>query len=570
MSCIIKRLITITVPVKYQPINIFDEKGVDVTTSCQFSWSTDSACWTNFVSYEQYTKMATNMESDYFLRILITTGFSKLVFDNVVVDCYTICLYNENPYLMDLCVNQTVDFYADLDCALQMYQQMSDLICCTIGIPCYYFRVLPEQSTADYTFKEYLLHNVVDMKHLKLVCQDGTMPSSKPQMTEFDFDWETDWEVEISKTAFAKAFGDKAFPKQRDIIWIPLIGRMWEVNSAYDEKNEAFMWRPVTWKLGLVKWNDKTNVNQGEFEDIIDSWAINRMEDLMDREYNEQEHESGINQIEAPLFSGDNLYLTFLEDAIRTGVTVSEKNNVSQIQLNHNSAIVTRNMYRFNDKDSVVKYVKSTCGDHGTLMFLMDISNRQNIEGCFPDDSVMEYTKILFKAGTIEVLLRIVRRNHDRRRGWTYGFIISFNGMECELCDSVNPPEASTYTGIYEVQCRWNRGNFTTEMNVIPYIQTVPVGTPPYMVRPEMHILDFNHPVCTLTTNYNNDFIQGQPVEVILSPAPVGISNVKLFNSALSDNEMAKESIKYTTTDPRCIINDVARPLVETTGYNVR
>ena len=93
----------------------------------------------------------------------------------------------------------------------------------------------------DYTFKEYLLHNVVDMKHLKLVCQDGTMPSSKPQMTEFDFDWETDWEVEISKTAFAKAFGDKAFPKQRDIIWIPLMGRMWEVNSAYKEKNEAYM-----------------------------------------------------------------------------------------------------------------------------------------------------------------------------------------------------------------------------------------------------------------------------------------------------------------------------------------
>ena len=512
------------------------------------------------------------MESDYFLRILIITGFSKLALDNLVVDCYTICLYNENPYLMDLCVNQTVDFYANLDCALLMYQQTSDLICCMIGIPCYYFRVLPDQNTADLTFKEYLLHNVVDMKHLKLVCQDGSMPSSKPQMTEFDFDWETDWDVEMSKSAFAKAFGDAAFPKQRDIIYIPLMKRMWEVNAAYDEKNEAFMWRPVTWKLGLVKWNDKTNVNQGEFESIIDSWATNRMENFMNLEREEQEHQSGINQTDAPLFGADNLYVTFLEDAIRTGVTVSEMNNVAKVQVNHNAAVVTRNMYRFKDKNSVVKYIKATCGDHGTLMFLIDTTNNQYVNDCFVESN--EYTKVLFKAGTIEVKLRITREfdtnGSIRKSGWKYKYYVSFNGMECELCDANNDPDKSTYTGIYEVQCRWNRSNFTTEMNVVPYIQTVPVGTPPYRVRPEMHILDFNNPVCTLTTNYNNDFVQPEPVDVILSPAPVGISNVKLFNAALSDNDMAKESIKYATTDCRCVINDVARPLVEETGYNVR
>ena len=261
-----------------------------------------------------------------------------------------------------------------------------------------------------------------------------------------------------------------------------------------------------------------------------------------------------------------------MEDAIRTGVTVSEMNNVAKVQVNHNAAVVTRNMYRFKDKNSVVKYVKATCGDHGTLMFLIDTTNNQYVNDCFVESN--EYTKVLFKAGTIEVKLRIAREYDTngsiRKSGWKYKYYVSFNGMECELCDANNDPDKSTYTGIYEVQCRWNRSNFTTEMNVVPYIQTVPVGTPPYRVRPEMHILDFNNPVCTLTTNYNNDFIQSEPVDVILSPAPVGISNVKLFNAALSDNDMAKESIKYATTDCRCVINDVARPLVEETGYNVR
>lgn len=551
---------------KYQAINLFDENKVDITKSCLFSWSTDGACWTNFVTYDQYTALAPNIEGDYYLRILIFAGFSSLALDNKIVDCYTICIYNENPYLADLCANQTVDFYANLDCALLMHQQLSDLVCCMVGIPCYYFRVLPDQDTADLTFKEYLLHNVVDMKVLKLVCQDGEMPSSKPQMTEFDFDWETDWEVEMSKSAFAKAFGDTAFPKQRDIIYIPLMKRMWEVNSAYDEKKDAFMWRPVTWKLGLVKWNDKTNVNQGEFESIIDNWSTNRMENFLSVEAEEQEIQSGVNQVEAPLYTPDNLYITFLEDAIRTGVTVTEKDHVVPCQVNHNAAVVTRNMYMFEDKDSIVRYIRLVCGDQGTLMFLVDITNQNYVYNCLGTESSM--TKTIFKAGNIEVDLRIEKTYG--RRGYQYDYYIIFNGMECKLCDAQNDPSKSTYTGIYEIQCRWNRANFTTELNVIPWIQTVPVGTPPYRIRPEMHILDFTHPVCTLTSPYNNDFIQEQEVEVYISPCPIGMSNIKLFNNALSDNDIAKESIKYTTTDPRCLINDVARPLVEQTGFSVR
>lgn len=572
MSCFIKRLITLTVPVRYQAVNLFDENNIDVTKSSLFSWSTDGICWTNFVTFDQYNTLAPNIESDYYLRILIVTGFKTLALDNKVVDCYTICIYNENPYLADLCANQSIDFYANLDCALLMYQQLSDLVCCMVGIPCYYFRVLPEQETADMTFKEYLLHNVVDMKFLKLVCQDGAMPSSKPQMTEFDFDWETDWEVEMSKSAFAKAFGDTAFPKQRDIIYIPMMKRMWEVNSAYDEKSEGFMWRPVTWKLGLIKWNDKTNVNQGDFESIIDSWASNRMENFLPLEHEEQEIESGVNQLEAPQYVADNLYITALEDAIRTGVTLTEKDNVKPMQVNHRAAVITRNMYRFQDEYSVVNYVKCVCGDQGTLMFLVDTTKPIDIYKYFPPykdvDPKTGYSKPIFQAGTVEVDLRIVREEMARRV--RYRYYISFNGMECELGSATNDPSQSTYTGIYLVQCRWNRATFTTELNVIPWVQTVPVGTPLYRIRPEMHILDFNNPVDKLTAPYNNDLVQTDPVTAYISPAPIGMSNIKLFNSPLSDNDMAKEAIKYTTSDPRCLINDVARPLVEQTGFSVR
>lgn len=474
------------------------------------------------------------MEGDFWLRILITSGFNKLAIGGKVSNCYTICLYNENPYIADLCENQTVDFYANLDCAIQMYTQMSDLICCMVGIPIYYFRVLPDKSTSDLTFKEYVLHNVVDMKHLKMVLQDGQMPSSKPQMTEFDFDWETDWEVEISKTAFAKAFGDTAFPKQRDIIYVPLMKRMWEVNAAYDEKQEAFMWQPTTWKLGLVKWNDKTNVDQGIFEDMIDNLAQNRMEHFMPREQEEQRREAAPDQTLAPLFKPDNLYSLELSDAIRAAVTRSEIQSVVKNQLNHRAAIVTRNFYNFADTQSTILYSKELCCDSGTMLMCVDA-------GGWPSD----IAKTIFSAGQIHLDLR--------------GKVLEFNGLKWEMPD----------TGVYIIKVSWDRSTFTTNFTVWPHVCTAPEGTPPYMIRPEMWIWDFQNPVFQETGPYNNDFVQGK-VQMWLSPAPLRMTNIRIYDAVLPENEVMKEALKYTTTNTHCVINDVARPFEDEPGFNVR
>ena len=543
MSCLIKRLITLTVPIRYRTVNIFDENNKDVTATALFSWSTDTVCWTNFVTLEQYNKLAPNIETDYYLRILIISGFKTLALDGKVVDCYTICLYNENPYLKDLCLNQSIDFYANLDCALQMYTQLSDLVCCMVGIPCYYFRVLPDQNTADLTFKEYVLHNVVDMKFLKLVCQDGSMPSSKPQMTEFDFDWDTDWEVEMSKTAFAKAFGDTAFPKQRDIIWIPLMKRMWEVNAAYDEKatvsNDTIDVADGDYPIGestltsddLDFWN-MYKEDKPEHQKIRDEQGLKyeETEKKIAKEEEEQVRESGVIQMEAPLYQPENLYNLTITDAVREVVSNTELKSVKSHQLNHRAAIVTRDVYNFINEDSVIVYQHRYCSDSGTLAFIIS-----------PRDT--NTAKTIFKAGNIKVDM--------------HGAVISFNGMSQTL--------EPGYT--YMVHCKWNRASFTTELNIYPYICTAPAGTKPYYIKPDMYIFDFENATCLQTGAYNNDFISQHPVPVILSPAPHIITNIKMYDSVLELNDIVKESIKYATKDTRCVINDVARPFEDTLGF---
>ena len=48
------------------------------------------------------------------------------------------------------------------------------------------------------------------------------------------------------------------------------------------------------------------------------------------------------------------------------------------------------------------------------------------------------------------------------------------------------------------------------------------------------------------------------------------LGNVKLYNKYMSIEESIKESIKYTTTDSRCVINDLARPINSGHGYVVK
>ena len=533
MSCIIKRLLTITVPIKFREVHVWDE-NIDITRNCLYSWSTDSICWTNFVKYDDYLKIASNIESDFYLRIMLFAGFSKISLDNEIIDCYSICLWEENPYLEDLCAQaNAIDLYGNLDCALQMYRQMSDYICCMIGIPCYYFRVLPDQNTSDLTFKEYILHNVVDVKYIKLVIEDGQMPSSRPAMTDFDFDWDADWEVEVGKTMFAQAFGDTAFPKQRDFIYIPMMKRMWEVNSAYDEKSDGFMWRPMTWKLGLIKFNEKTNVDQGDFSEIIDGWLVNKYEDFHENELIEQERESGTIQTESPKFAATNLYNIFMSDNIRQAVTESEKTHIIQRQYNQKANVVARNVYNFDNESSIITYQKGWCGDSGMISFIIET------EKC-SDKTIL----------SLGPGLDIITESSDEDK-----YIIKFLGNSIEL----------ELKKAYMIIIRWNRSTYTLEMAACEYKNRYNVPIP----RPEMFIFDFRNPI-QITGVYNNDLSIDKMSPMILCPAPYLITNIKLYNEYMDWEESVKESVKYTTNNPACIINDLARPIEGDWGFAVR
>ena len=539
MTCAFKRILQFQQAVVYGPIQVFNENDQDITNTCMYAWSSDGVCWTTWTTYANYLTIAKNIESDFYLRVLLFGGFDRISLNGLFTKCYSIVIDNTNPFLTDFCSNENLfNPYCNMDCALLLQSQIANSVVCMFGIPIYYFRVTPDTSTADYSFKEFVLHNVVDVKQIKLMIPDGTMPSSNPKFSDLDFDWETDWDVEVGKAQFAQAFGDTVFPKQRDFIYVPMMKRMWEVNSAYDEKNEGLFWRPTTWKLALVKYNERTNVDNNNFEEIIDGWVANKYDETFGKlEDQEQKRETGMTPLTSPTHASTNLFNIFMEDAVRKAYT---KNNMKILdkQYNQKSNVVARNIYRFNE-GGMVTYQEGYCGDEGMLSFILETSG-----------SLAEVvSREMVHMGPIRVNMEFNSNDSN--------FVLRFDKLSCIL------DQFSTYL----VVCQWNKRTFTTEMKVYKYVH--PENVPIYKLRPEMYYFDLDNPIVDAVENYNNDFEVKEKEECYVTGYPCMMTNIKLFNRYLG-NEAVKEAMKYLTQHEACVINDPARPIDSGHGYSVR
>lgn len=532
MSCAIKRILQFDVAIQFSEVKILDENGVDITSSCMYGWSTDGVCWTNWVDYKSYLNIAKNIESDFYLRVLLFGGLSKVYVGGSSTECFNISFDCSNPFLENLCTENTFNPYSNLDCALLLQQQMADSVICMFGLPIYYFQIQPIQETKDYTFKEYILHNVSNVKQIKLMVPDGQLPSSKPGFNDFDFDWELDFECEIGKTEFARAFGDESYPKHEDFIYVPMMKRMWKVNSAYDEKNEGLLWRPTTWKLGLVKYQDNNSVDKGEFEDLIDGFLINKYDEVFANELLEQERETATTQFDSPRNAANALTNVYLQDAVRAGFDTSNI-TIQPFEINHGSSIVAKNIYNFPNGQGEITYQNKYCGDEGSICFILST----------PDAIKTIQNQPIIKINHLEVGIS--------------GNTLTFGDAKLTLEKNQT----------YSIVARWSFGNYTVELNA--YKHTTPENIPAYKIRPEMRKFDFENGISS-SSIYNQDFTSKRRSLVHLYGGLYGITNFKLFDKYLDLNDLQKETIKYSTKNKHCVLSDLARPITDGLGYSVK
>ncbi len=502
----------------------------------EWSYSMDGVVWSCWMSYINAGNNLFDLETDYFIRAKVNSPITKVVYDGIETTDYSATL--AKCFDFDNAIQNPNQYnpYANTEYAMGLYQQLTETVNSVVGIPIYYFKLAPNVGSKDITFKEYTLMDVESVKQIKLIVADNQMPSSKPEFSEWGFDFSTDWETEISKTMFASAFGNNAKPMEGDLIYIPMMKRMWMVNGSYEEKNEGFMWQTTTFKVALVKYQEKGSVDLGDTEEFINTLVANKYEDLFGNDENRQ---SGQETLECPECAAMPIYPVFESDAVRKYVSMSEgyfdlNGKLISAPKYNKGIVIAENMYDWTNvlNECIIAYQTPFIGTDCTVSFIITTGNR-NCEGK------------LFNIGNIEININITPKKT---------LLSVFDLLELEI--------ESNQT--YLVYIRWSKSMNLLEISAVHY--TYPSNIPLYSLQNYHYKLDFNN-VKTNVTKYDIELEQCEKKDVITYSFDGKITNIKVYDRYI-DN--VSELIQMYPTNQHLLINDTARKFVELPGTYLR
>ena len=517
-----------------QSIKIYNNCNEYDLKELLYSYSVDGACWTSYMDYDTYLCNIVDLPSDYYLRIKLKGDICKIEIDNEQTYDYKAQL-DQNFSFESTVTENTYNPYANLDGALNLQQQLAENVSNIVGIPIYYFKLSPNVGSKDITFKEYALMDVEAVKQIKLVISDGQMPSSKPEFADWGLDFQTDWETEITKQSFATAFGNTAQPMEGDLIYIPLMKRMWMVNGAYEEKNNAFMWQATTFKLMLVKYQEKGSVDLGDTEELVNSFVKNKYEDLFGSD-DEGNIDSGEHSLTAPLYAANNLYPIFESDATRKYMTC-DSIEIESNDLWYRGTLISDSKYVFmrNDIQSKIIYQKKICGSEFTCSFIITAVNGY-------------YEGTILSFGNIKVNIK--------QSGEEYSlFIKSDNNIKLDLVSN------NTYLCILRFSKCMNVMNFEAHQ------YTHNLDIPLYKLQNMHYWFDMNSSVSQYIGKYNIEYNIDENSDVTVYKFCGSITNIKVFD-IYEDQPM--ELLQMYPTHQHLIINDTARKIVGNPGVAIR
>ena len=511
-------------------IRIFDNcnNAYDLTKTT-LAYSLDSICWSCFMSYNAFIANTAELDTDFYVRAKINGVVGGVTDAEGEPMDYSTSL--DSGFNFSYCSTTTSSNlyspYANMDSAIGLQAQMVENVACMFGIPIYYFKLAPEAGSADVTFKEYTLMNVVDVKQIKMIVTDNQMPSSKPEFNDWGLDWQTDWENEISKGMFATAFGPTAQPQEGDLIYVPMMKRMWMVNEAYEEKKDAFMWNATTFKVTLVKYQQKDSVNLGFSEDTIESLVKNTYDTLFGDNESLDSNEA---TLETPKYNPNNLYSVAESDAFRKYISTDTISFLNGI-LYYKGTMIADNKYLFNClKQSNIVYQKLFCGNDGTISFIIT-----------PKPAA--YSGTLLDVAGISLSI-------NQTRETTTITVDNLSSCSIELQNNET----------YFVYLRWSRDMNTCEFSFAKYMHA---DMPLYKLQNYHWWFDMDN-MTRIVSKYDIEMIQDKKGEIILHTFNGEITNIKVFEMYVNSES---EILQMYPNNQHLLVNDTARKLIAGDGF---
>lgn len=201
-----------------------------------------------------------------------------------------------------------------------------------------YFRANPELESKDVIFLEYTIYHREDPKCCKVLVPNNEFPDNKYNFNALGPDFEMPFEINIDRRYFEHIFGHAKSPQKYDLIYFPLVDRMYEVQSSTIVR--SFMSNPIWYKLNLVKYQDNTFIQQTpEIQDTLDKYTTG-FEELIGHEL-KSDIEDIYNPIQTTIQSTHS-------DIVREYIFDEYVNIKKELILNLNTTISEYN-YRFTD-----------------------------------------------------------------------------------------------------------------------------------------------------------------------------------------------------------------------------
>ena len=506
----------------------------------QYAYSLDGVCWSCFMSYENILMTTEGLNQDFFVNVKVPGEVAGVKYDNVPVTDYSTALTSgfNFSYLDPTTSTNLYNPYANMSDAVALQQQLNEAVSSVTGVPIYYFRLAPDTSSADLTFKEYTLMNVESVKQIKLIIADGQMPSSRPEFSDWGLDFQADWECEISKISFATAFGNNAQPMSGDLIYIPMMKRMWMVNEAYDEKNGSLMWTSSTFKVMLIKYQEKGSVDLGGAEDLVSSFVKNKYDDLFGAD-DKNTQDSGFDGANTETHAANNLYSVYESDATRKYVTCDTINITSDTSLYYKGTMVadSRYVFAFPNMPTHVIYQKQYCGDEGTASIILNFNMTSD-----------EQTHHILKVGGL-----YLDSTQNRK------------GIALYLNYDRNAKIKLKLNTTYLVVVQWSRSMNLVHLSAYEYTHNENI--PLYKLSNAHYYFDIDNVQADYVSKYNPNFSQDKRESIEIFGFDGWSTNIKVYDIYV-DN--ISELIQMYPTNQHLLVNDTARKLVGNQGVLLR
>jgi len=532
--CNIPQYVNLSLPINdISTLKVYDDCNCEYSKDkLQYAYSVDNLTWSCDMSYDDALSNTIEFNQDFFVKIKLSGIVGKVEIDGKQITDYSTSLVGCFQFDAQES-SSTFNPYANMENAISLNQQLAETVSQIAGIPCYYIKLSPNQGSKDITFKEYTLMNVEAIKKVKIVIADNQMPSSKPEFSDWGLDWQTDWEVEVTKGSFATAFGNTAQPMEGDLVYIPMMKRMWMVNGAYEEKKDAFMWVATTFKLTLVKYQEKDSVDLGDAQGFVDNLVKTKYEDLFGED-NNNTYDSNEAALESPKFAGNKLYNVFTSDATRKYITCDSL-DIRKNDLYFRGTLISDSMYEFltQTMQSRIVYQQKYCGDELALSFIIK-----------PEIATYEFENSLLKIGNVKIMIKQ-------------------NISETLLYLNVNPNIKLQLTehSWYFIIFKWNKKLNSIDAHAYRYKHNEKI--PIYMLASQHYFFDIDNPSDESQSKYTDELVITEKSDIEINNFFGSITNFKLFDLY---NDNISELLMMYPNHQHLMINDTARRIVDSDG----